>query len=397
MNRRNFLQLLAASAPLLVSPPKLFAAPGTDARFLMVFLRGGYDATNILIPYASPLYYETRPNIAIARPDPGNNKAGIPINSDWALHPALKDSILPLFQQGQAAFIPFAGTDDASRSHFETQDSIELGQPLTGHKDYNSGFLNRLVGSLSGNNQAISFTDTLPIACKGPAAIANLSLKGKKKQVFADRQSEILAEMYQGRGLNDDIKEGFELNQAAVQDMADEMEKASRGAIMSKGFEKQSKLIATMMKDKFNIGFVDVGGWDTHLNQGGAEGQLAKKISALGKGLNVFAKEMGPAWQKTVVLVISEFGRTFRENGNKGTDHGHGTVYWVLGGGIKGGRIVGEQTQLSADKLFQDRDYPVLNEYRSIIGGLFQAQFGLSEKALAQVFPAVTPKNLGLI
>jgi len=397
MNRRKFLQLLSASAPLLLNPPKLFAVPSTDARFLLVFLRGGYDAANILIPHSSPLYYETRPGIAIPRPDPANKNAGIPINADWALHPALKDSIWPLFQQGQVAFIPFAGTDDASRSHFETQDSIELGQPLTGQKNYNSGFLNRLVSTLSGPIQAISFTDTLPIACKGPAAISNLSLTGKKKQVFADRQSDILAEMYQGSALNEYIKEGFELNQAAVQDMAAEMEQASRGAIRSKGFEKQAKLMAAMMQDKFNIGFVDVGGWDTHFNQGGAEGQLAKKISALGNGLNVFAKEMGPVWQKTVVLVISEFGRTFRENGNRGTDHGHGTVYWVLGGGIKGGRIVGDQTRLTADKLFQDRDYPVLNEYRSVMGGLFQAQFGLPEKALAQIFPATKPKNMGLL
>jgi len=397
MNRRKFLQLLSASAPLLLSPPKLFAAPATDARFLLVFLRGGYDATNILIPHSSPLYYEARPNIAIPRPDPTNHNAGLPVNADWALHPALRGSIWPLYQQGQVAFIPFAGTENASRSHFETQDSIELGQPLTGHKDYDSGFLNRLVAALSGSVQAISFTETLPIACKGPAAIANLSLKGRKKQVFPDRQAEILAQLYQGSTLSEYIKEGFELNQAAVQDMAAEMEQAGRGAIKSKGFEKQAKLMATMMQDKFNIAFVDVGGWDTHFNQGGSEGQLANKISALGNGLDAFAKGMGATWKKTVVLVISEFGRTFRENGNRGTDHGHGTVYWVLGGGIKGARVVGEQIHLTADKLFQDRDYPVLNEYRALMGGLFQAQFGLSNQALEQIFPSVKPKSLGII
>lgn len=396
MNRRAFLQLLAASAPLLVSPPKLFAAPATDTRFLLVFLRGGYDATNILIPHSSSLYYETRPTLAIARPDPTNKNSGLSLNADWALHPALKDSIWPLYQRGQAAFVPFAGTEDVTRSHFETQDSIELGQPLTGHKDYSSGFLNRLVGELSGTG-AIAFTDTLPMSCKGPATIANLSLKGKKKQVFAERQSSILADMYKGSAFDDYIKEGFELNQQAAQDLAAEMEQASRGAIMAKGFAMQARRMALMMEDKYNIAFVDVGGWDTHFNQGGAEGQLANKIKDLGNGLSVFANSMGLLWQKTVVLVISEFGRTFRENGNRGTDHGHGTVYWILGGGIKGGRVAGEQIKLTTDKLFQNRDYPVLNDYRSLIGGLFQAQFGLPEKSVEKIFPGAKPINLGLI
>jgi len=396
MNRRAFLQLLAASAPLLVSPPKLFAAPATDTRFLLVFLRGGYDATSILIPQSSSLYYETRPTLAIARPDPANKHSAIPINADWALHPALKDSIWPLYQRGQVAFVPFAGTDDTSRSHFETQDSIELGQPLTGHKDYNSGFINRLVGELSGTD-AIAFTDKFPLSCKGPANIANLSIKGKQKKIFGERQSDILADMYKGSAFDDEIKEGFELNKEAAQGMAMEMEQANRGAIMSKGFAMQAKRMALMMADKYNIAFVDVGGWDTHFNQGGAEGQLGGKIKELGNGLSVFANAMGPLWQKTVVLVISEFGRTFRENGNRGTDHGHGTVYWILGGGIKGGRISGEQIPLTAGNLFQERDYPVLNEYRNLIGGLFQAQFGLQEKSIQKIFPNSKPINLGLL
>ncbi len=397
MNRRHFLHVLAASTPLLAGPVKLFAATGTDTRFLLVFLRGGYDATHILVPYSSTLYYETRPGIAVARPDPADPNAALPINADWALHPALKNSIWPLFQQGHVAFIPFAGTDTVSRSHFETQDRIELGQPSVGHKNYSSGFLNRLVSTVSGPVQAISFTDSLPLVGKGPAAIANLSLKGQKRPVFADRQADILAELYQGSGLNEYVKQGFALNQAVTEDLAAEMEQASRGALASQGFEKQAQRMAVLMKDSFNIAFVDVGGWDTHFNQGAAQGQLANKIAALGAGLNAFAKEMGPLWQKTVVLVISEFGRTFRENGNRGTDHGHGTVYWVLGGGIKGGRIVGDQTQLTAGTLFEGRDYPVLNENRSVIGGLFQAQFGLSETAVERIFPSARPKNLGLI
>ena len=139
MNRRQVLQSLAA-LPFAMFSGRLLAAP-SDSRFLLVFLRGGYDAANLLIPVSSSFYYESRPNIAIARPGTDAH-AAIALDSDWGLHPALQNSIYPLFQDKQVAFIPFAGTDDLSRSHFETQDSIELGQPLVGVRDFRSGFLN---------------------------------------------------------------------------------------------------------------------------------------------------------------------------------------------------------------------------------------------------------------
>ena len=126
------------------------------------------------------------------------------------------------------------------------------------------------------------------------------------------------------------------------------MEAASRNAITARGFELEARRIARLMRDKFNVGFVDVGGWDTHVGQGGAEGYLANRLEELGRGLAAFADEMGAAWSDTVVVVLSEFGRTFRENGNRGTDHGHGSVYWVAGGGVRGGRIAGEQVRGAA-------------------------------------------------
>ena len=212
-----------------------------------------------------------------------------------------------------------------------------------------------------------------------------------------DRRAAIMAEMYRGHPLNVYVQEGLEMRAEIAKDIAEEMLQASRGAIPPKGFEAEAQRMAHLMQDKFNIGFVDVGGWDTHVNEGGAEGQLANKMTGLGNGLAVFAKTMGPLWQKTVVLVISEFGRAFRENGNRGTDHGHGTVYWVLGGGIKGNRVVGEQVRIDPKNLFENRDYPVLNNYRSLMGGLFQAQFGLSASHLQTVFPDAKPVQLGLL
>ena len=174
---------------------------------------------------------------------------------------------------------------------------------------------------------------------------------------------------------------------------------AGRNAIPAKGFELEARRIATLMRGRFSLGFIDVGGWDTHVNQGGATGQLANRFEEVGRGLAAIADELGPdLWRQTTVMVISEFGRTFRENGNRGTDHGHGSVYWLLGGGLaSGGPVAGDQIALTATTLFQNRDYPVLNDYRAVLGGLWQRQFGLSNAALARVFPGVRPKDLRLV
>jgi len=149
MLRRQFIASAAAALPL-VAAGRVWAAPQVKTRLLVVFLRGAYDAANVVIPVGADFYYQSRPTIAVAKPDPANPNAAIALDADWGLHPALKDTIYPLWQKKQIAFVPFAGTDDLSRSHFETQDSIERGQPLQGVYDYNSGFMNRLVLQLSG-------------------------------------------------------------------------------------------------------------------------------------------------------------------------------------------------------------------------------------------------------
>ncbi|ANH69053.1 DUF1501 domain-containing protein [Mitsuaria sp. 7] len=402
MQRRHLLQSLAA-APLAMSGARLFAAGADRPRFLLVFLRGGYDATNLLIPTSSSFYYEQRPRIAIARPSPTDNASALPLTADWGLHPALRASLFPLVQAGQARFLPFAGTEDLSRSHFETQDSIELGQPVGGSRDYNSGFLNRLAAELDAQ-QALSFTDQLPIAFRGPVRIANAGLRETARPAVDAKNRALIASMYQGQSLGASVEEGLALREELARDLSPDRMKtmtdaAGRNAIPAKGFELEARRIATLMRGRFNLGFIDVGGWDTHVNQGGATGQLANRFEEVGRGLAGIADELGPdLWRQTTVMVISEFGRTFRENGNRGTDHGHGSVYWLLGGGLaSGGPVAGDQIALTATSLFQNRDYPVLNDYRAVLGGLWQRQFGLSNDAVARVFPGVRPKDLRLV
>jgi uncharacterized protein (DUF1501 family) len=386
MDRRHFLQMTAA----LTFAGRVFAAPANSPRFLLVFLRGGYDCANVVIPYSSSYYYEARPNIAVPK------DGLVELDSNWALTPALSNTLAPLYKSRQALFIPFAGTDDLSRSHFETQDSIELGQPLQGSHDLRSGFLARLAAVVNGA-EPIAFTDSLPVCFRGETDIPNISLKGVGKAVFDARQSTILADMYADHPLQSKVVDGLELRQEVGRALEMEMKEASRDAISPKGFELEARRIGRLMRDQYRIGFVDVGGWDTHVNEGAAQGALANNIESLGRGLAALSQELGGEWRNTVVAVVSEFGRTFHENGNKGTDHGHGSVHWLLGGSINGGRIAGEQSRVEKNALFQDRDYPVLNEYRALYGGLFASLWGLSGDQLQRVFPGSTPANLRLV
>jgi uncharacterized protein (DUF1501 family) len=400
MNRRHLLQLGSATLLSAGLSGRLFAAPVSGPRFLMVFLRGGYDSSNLLIPYSSSYYYEARPNIAVGKPDPASKTSALALDGDWALAPAVRDTMGDLYLQQQLAFIPFAGTDDLSRSHFETQDSIELGQPTAGTRNYRSGFLGRLSDTLirsSGNAAPISFTDALPLAFEGVGMVPNLSLKSVGKPPFDERQARILSQMYAGHHLEGAVTNGLELRQEVAQEMADEMAEANRNAINTKGFELEAERMGRLMRDKYRLGFIDVGGWDTHVGEGGAQGPLATNLASLGRGLQVFSQSLGAEWKNTVVVVVSEFGRTFRENGNRGTDHGHGTVYWVLGGAVNGGRIVGEQQRVNRATLFQDRDFPVLNDYRAVLGGLFRTLWGLSIDQNARIFQQAAPIDLKLV
>ena len=399
MNRREFLFAAAsatAALPALSFSGKLFATPTNAPRFLLVFLRGGYDCNNLLVPHSSDFYYESRPTLAIARPDAGNPNSAIALDANWGLNPVLRDSIYPLWQRKQIAFVPFAGTDDLSRSHFETQNNIERGEPAGQDSNFRSGFLARLSGQLTGV-PAIAFTNNLPLSFQGSARdIPNISLKGDTKARFNARQSAILSDMYKGTSLASATADGLALPNTVSEDLRNELVKASGGAPSAHNFAAETQRIATLMRDQYRLGFVDVGGWDTHVNQGSVTGGLANNLRNLGEGLAAYANALGDEWNNTTVVVVSEFGRTFRENGDKGTDHGHGTVHWVLGGKVNGGRIAGEQVAVNQQSLLQNRDYPVLNNYRDVLGGLLKQNWGLSHAQLETVFPGAKPVNLAL-
>ena len=395
MNRRALIRSAALLGASTVAG-RVWAAPKAEARLLVVFLRGAYDAANVVIPTGSDFYYRARPNLALARPDPANPAAALPLDPDWSLNPALRDTILPLFAKGQAAFVPFAGTDDVTRSHFETQDTIELGQTTGAARDYNSGFMARLAAELT-RVRPIAFTEQVPLIFRGAETVPNIAINGVGKPGIDARQAGLIAAMYRDSSLRPAVEEGFRVRDAVYQSISDHAAQADRGAVSPKGFELSARRIGRLMREGFNLGFVDVGGWDTHVNQGAATGYLADRLAELGRGLAGFSEEIGSGWGDTVVVVLSEFGRTFRENGNRGTDHGHGSAYWVLGGGLRGGRIAGPQVRLGESSLFQNRDYPVLTDYRALLAGLFARLYGLDRTSLHRVFAGVDPAELGLL
>jgi uncharacterized protein (DUF1501 family) len=400
MNRREFLLAAAgaAAASTLSFSGRLFAAPANTPRFLLVFLRGGYDCNNLLVPCGSDFYYASRPTLAIAKPDANNPDSALPLDADWALSPVVRDSLYPLWQKKQLAFIPFAGTNDLSRSHFETQDHIERGQPLGQDTNYRSGFMARLSGVLNNTTPAIAFTNNLPLSFQGAGRdIPNISLQSDPKAHFDARQSAILASMYKNTSLAQASADGLALPKTVSDDLRNEMVAASRGAPSAHNFAAETRRIATLMRDQYRLGFVDVGGWDTHVNQGSTKGGLANNLKNLGDGLAAYADAMGDAWNDTTVVVLSEFGRTFRENGDHGTDHGHGTVHWVLGGKVAGGRIAGNQLAVTQQNLLQNRDYQVLNDYRDVLGGMFTRLWGLNGSELQTVFPQAKPQDLRLV
>ena len=234
---------------------------------------------------------------------------------------------------------------------------------------------------------------------KGAVPVPNVSLRGNMKINLPPRANEMIASLYEGTRLSAMATAGMETKKMVSQELMDEMAESARGAGAARAFEKQARAIAKLMRDRsaYSVGFADVGGWDTHVNQGSAEGALATNLAGLAGGLAAFAQEMGALWKSTVVLVMSEFGRTFRENGNRGTDHGHGNTLWVLGGGIAGGRIAGRQAAVDPSNLFQDRDFRVLNDYRSVLAYVFSRMYGLNGTALDRVLPGVQAGDYSFI
>ena len=395
MQRRDFLAM-AGGAALAAGLGPMGAARADEApkRLVVVMLRGAVDGLNVVVPHGESAYYAARPTIAIQKP--GADNGALALDGHFGLHPALAP-LMPLWEAKQLAFIHAAGSPDPSRSHFDAQLFIENGTP--GRSTTPDGWMNRLLAALPGPRsptEALAVGPVLPYILRGGVPVANLPLGAKPGQPMAIDRPEIASafdKLYDG---NDPQSEAYRQGRAArtqlVADMSSEEQKmADNGAPPAEGYPAIARRLAQLVtQDRhMRLVFAGVGGWDTHARQGAHQGQLANRLTALGGGLAQLAAGLGSAWNDTVVVVISEFGRTVHENGNGGTDHGHGNVIWVMGGPVRGGKIYGDWPGLADAQLYQGRDLAVTTDFRHPLAAVVERHLRLDDAALAKIFPAM--------
>lgn len=403
MDRRHFIRLAALSAASGLIPIGRQAwalAPdgsaNTQRKMIVILLRGAVDGLNVVVPYSDAEYYRQRPTIAIPRP--GTQGGAIDLDGQFGMHPALA-GLRPLWEQRKLAFVHASGSPDSTRSHFDAQDYIESGTP--GVKNTPDGWMNRLLSSLPGKaspTRAVSIGPLLPRILSGSATVTNLALGASGKPTLLDRPKvgDAFAQLYRG---NDKLSQAYREAQSAHQeimtsmsdDMQREMQRASGGAPLPNGLPGEAaKLAAVLRKDpNIQLAFLSLGGWDTHINQGASDGQLANRLLPLGQGLATLAEHLGPLFDDTVIVVMSEFGRTAHENGNRGTDHGHGNAMWLMGGPVAGGKVYADWQGLGEAHLHEGRDLPVTTDFRSVLAQIAERHLGLDDARMDALFPGM--------
>ena len=412
MHRRQLLQAAAGLAWTAVGRNAFAAGPAQagqrlpgNQRLIVVFLRGAVDGLSVVVPYSEGAYYQQRSSIALARP--GQDAGLLDLDGHFGLNPNLAP-LMPLWESGKLAFVHASGSPDPTRSHFDAQDYMESATP--GRKNTPDGWLNRLLGAEppvvlqasagahAGVTRGISVGATLPRIWAGPNPVANIANGARAtRPTLLDRPqvSKAFDSLYSGddamsQAYRESQQSRAEVNEAMTPAaMAQEQMVANGGAPLPNGFPDDAARLAQLMRRDPNvqIAFLALGGWDTHVNQGGAKGQLANRLQPLGQGLAELATRLGPAFDDTTILVISEFGRTVRQNGTGGTDHGHGNVIWALGGNVAGGKVHGRWPGIDTSSLYEGRDLAVTTDFRQVLAGVCAYNLGLPDKQLASVFP----------
>ncbi|MFY9905662.1 MAG: DUF1501 domain-containing protein [Terriglobales bacterium] len=357
-----------------------------NKRLVVIFQRGAADGLNIVVPHGEPSYYAMRPTINIPK------KSVLDLDGFFGLHPAMS-SFQPLWKQKQLAIVHAAGSPDPTRSHFDAQDFMESGTP--GIKVTDDGWLNRTLRELPPDQsafRAIALGPSLPriLSGKEPAlAINNLndfSVGGKNPNAAANTFEAMYDHSVDAvlHGTGEETFDAVKMLKAA--DPAHYTPAAN--ANYPKGrFGDSLKQLAQMIKANLGVqvAFADIGGWDHHVNEGSTQGQIANVLGDFSQSIAAFWTDLGDLGEDTVVVTMSEFGRTARENGNRGTDHGHANVMFVLGGPVKGGRVYGRWPGLDQSQLYEGRDLAVTTDFRLVLSEVVSRYLG--NKDLKEVFP----------
>ena len=400
MKRRKLLTIasLATAGMLLPIGFNSWVARGIDSsnnrkRLVVIFLRGGVDGLNLLVPHQEADYYEVRPTIAV--PYPGRENGAIDLDGFFGLHPKLK-GLLPLWKEKKLAFIHASGLPIAERSHFQAQDYIESGTP--GIKTTPDGWMNRLLAEFSQNRptQALNVGVTNPYILKGKMEVASLKPgKDSTAPIPTDRPrvDRAFGDLYSGDDpLSKAYQDGRKAREIILKDLTQEMMSASRGAENANAFVDDAAEVARLMvgNAQTQLAFMEIGGWDTHIDQNRIFDRL---LPPLAEGLVTLTKGLEPIFSDTAIVVISEFGRTVKENGNRGTDHGYGNVMFLLGGDIKGKKIYTEWSGLDSSVLYENRDLPVTTDFREPLSVILKQHLSLSNDSLERVFPDFKANN----
>ncbi len=398
ISRRYFLKnggiamLGMASLPSFLQRAIAATANPSKKKMVVLFQRGAMDGLNVVVPFGEPNYYRLRPTIAIPEPRRGGTDAAIDLDGFFGLHPSLQP-LQPLFQNGQLAIVQAVGSPDPSRSHFDAQDFMESGTP--GVKSTDDGWLNRALQSMPEDKaspfRAVAFGPYLPRTLSGSApAVAIPDLKqfkmyGPQQTVeggFEAMYAQTIDQAMRGVGA-----ETFEAIDQLKKINPDTYAPENGADYPTSRFGKSLMEIAELFKADLGleVAFLDSGGWDHHVNEGGAQGQLSNLLRDLGQGIAAFHQDMGDRMGDVVFVSMSEFGRTAHENGNRGTDHGHANCMLLMGGDIKGGKVYTRWPGMSDGQLYEGRDLAVTTDYRSILGEVMTKHLG--GRDLSAVFP----------
>lgn len=369
------------------------AAGSGKKRLVVLFQRGAADGLNIVVPHGESAYYAVRPSIAIPRP--GGNNGAIDLDGFFGLHPSMT-AFKPLWDAGHLAIVHAAGSPDNTRSHFDAQDYMESGTP--GLKSTEDGWLNRAVAGLNESDpspfRAVAMGGALPRTLAGSApavAMGNIrefAVGGRGPAGnIASNSFEAMYEQSVDTVLHGTGNETFEAVKMLRSADPDKYTPAPEANYPRGRFGDSLRQVAQLIKANLGVevAFADIGGWDHHVNEGSVQGQIANITREFSQAIAALWTDLGDMAGDTVIVTMSEFGRTVRENGNRGTDHGHANVMFVLGGPVKGGRVYGRWPGLQQEHLYEGRDLAVTTDFRQVLSEAVYRHVG--NKGLEKVFP----------
>ena len=402
-SRRSFLKSTGIGFLALGLPPSfLVRAAGAEQggrgkALVVIFQRGGMDGLNVVIPFKDQAYYALRPSIAVKEPAAGEERA-IDLDGYFALHPALA-SLKTIYDNGKLAIVHAAGSPDNSRSHFDSQDYMEIGTP--GIKSTPDGWLNRYLGEKQASVspfRGVAVSPQTPRMLAGAAPtlsmssieefrLRNVAMAPTLEKLYANSTDPLFRQG--GKSLFDAMA-----RLRAIESKIPPSTASYPAGRFGVGLKQIARLIKADVG--LEIAFNEIEGWDTHVAEGGATGQLANRLKELGDGLAAFYQDLGDRVEDIVLVTMSEFGRTARENGNRGTDHGHANVMFVLGGRVRGGKVYGRWPGLAPEVLYEGRDLDLTTDYRTVCSEVFVRHLG--QREVGRIFPGFRPAaSVGLV